>query len=65
SKTLIEQCLQLYMNKDEVMKTLLNRARMDPGFTVLGMSTEDDGGGEALDRIYECLDVMDASTAKF
>ncbi|GKC84278.1 hypothetical protein Tco_1139995, partial [Tanacetum coccineum] len=24
----------------------------------------DDGGGEALDRIYECLDAMDASTAE-
>nr|GEY63313.1 hypothetical protein [Tanacetum cinerariifolium] len=23
----------------------------------------DDGGGEALDRIYECFDVMDASAA--
>ncbi|GKA64298.1 hypothetical protein Tco_0763904 [Tanacetum coccineum] len=27
--------LQLYMNKDEVVKTLLNRGRMAPGFTVL------------------------------
>lgn len=25
------------MNKDEVVKTLLNRARIDPGFTTLGM----------------------------
>ncbi|KAK4802552.1 hypothetical protein SAY86_000755 [Trapa natans] len=32
---LIERCLQLYMNKDEVVKTLLNRARIDPGFTTL------------------------------
>ncbi|XLS85393.1 hypothetical protein HN51_035559, partial [Arachis hypogaea] len=30
-----ERCLQLYMNKDEVVKTLLTRARIDPGFTTL------------------------------
>jgi ATP-binding cassette subfamily F protein 2 len=28
------------------------------------LSTQDDGGGEALDRIYERLDAMDASTAE-
>lgn len=33
---MIERCLQLYMNRDEVVKTLLNRARIDPGFTTLG-----------------------------
>lgn len=35
-QNLIERCLQLYMNRDEVVKTLLNRARIDPGFTTLG-----------------------------
>ncbi|CAA2960868.1 Hypothetical predicted protein [Olea europaea subsp. europaea] len=34
-QNLIERCLQLYMNKDEVVKTLLNHARIDPGFTTL------------------------------
>ncbi|CAI9781513.1 unnamed protein product [Fraxinus pennsylvanica] len=34
-QNLIERCLQLYMNKDEVVKTLLHRARIDPGFTTL------------------------------
>ncbi|XP_010266491.1 PREDICTED: uncharacterized protein LOC104603991 isoform X2 [Nelumbo nucifera] len=34
-QNLIERCLQLYMNKDEVVKTLLNRARIEPGFTTL------------------------------
>ncbi|XP_057981429.1 uncharacterized protein LOC131166849 [Malania oleifera] len=34
-QNLIERCLQLYMNRDEVVKTLLNRARIDPGFTSL------------------------------
>ncbi|KAJ4896366.1 hypothetical protein Rs2_23160 [Raphanus sativus] len=34
-QNLIERCLQLYMNRDEVVKTLLARARIDPGFTRL------------------------------
>ncbi|XP_058743881.1 uncharacterized protein LOC131616539 isoform X1 [Vicia villosa] len=34
-QNLIERCLQLYMNKDEVVKTLLTRAKIDPGFTTL------------------------------
>ncbi|XP_042505839.1 uncharacterized protein LOC122082382 isoform X2 [Macadamia integrifolia] len=34
-QNLIERCLQLYMNKDEVVKTLLHRAKIEPGFTTL------------------------------
>ncbi|PRQ58436.1 putative angiotensin-converting enzyme 2 [Rosa chinensis] len=34
-QNLIERCLQLYMNREEVVKTLLTRARIDPGFTTL------------------------------
>ncbi|XP_022871438.1 uncharacterized protein LOC111390595 isoform X3 [Olea europaea var. sylvestris] len=34
-QNLIERCLQLYMNRNEVVKTLLDRARIDPGFTTL------------------------------
>ncbi|KAJ8748581.1 hypothetical protein K2173_003482 [Erythroxylum novogranatense] len=34
-QNLIERCLQLYMNRDEVVKTLLTRAKIDPGFTNL------------------------------
>ncbi|KAK9293040.1 hypothetical protein L1049_021024 [Liquidambar formosana] len=34
-QNLIERCLQLYMDRDEVVKTLLNRARIEPGFTTL------------------------------
>eukprot|EP00262_Sarcandra_glabra_P017946 TRINITY_DN629_c0_g1_i1.p1 TRINITY_DN629_c0_g1~~TRINITY_DN629_c0_g1_i1.p1 ORF type:complete len:373 (-),score=59.90 TRINITY_DN629_c0_g1_i1:416-1534(-) len=34
-QNLIERCLQLYMNKGEVIKTLLSRARIEPGFTSL------------------------------
>nr|KAJ0204204.1 hypothetical protein LSAT_V11C500240370 [Lactuca sativa] len=32
---LIERCLQLYMNRDEVVKTLLSHACIHPGFTSL------------------------------
>lgn len=34
-QNLIERCLQLYMNKGEVVRTLSNRARIEPGFTAL------------------------------
>lgn len=34
-QNLIERCLQLYMSQDEVIKTLLSQARIDPGFTSL------------------------------
>lgn len=39
-QNLIERCLQLYMNKEEVVKNLLARARIDPGFTTLGKHLE-------------------------
>ncbi|KMZ66300.1 hypothetical protein ZOSMA_2G03150 [Zostera marina] len=34
-QNLIERCLQLYMNRAEVVKTLCNRARIESGFTTL------------------------------
>lgn len=34
-RNLIERCLQLYMNRDEVINTLLCHARIEPGFTTL------------------------------
>ncbi|KAL3829750.1 hypothetical protein ACJIZ3_018552 [Penstemon smallii] len=34
-QNLIERCIQFYMNKNEVVKTLLSRARIDPRFTKL------------------------------
>ncbi|GJW24072.1 angiotensin-converting enzyme 2 [Tanacetum coccineum] len=40
-QNLIERCLQLYMNRDEVVKTLLNRARIDPGFTISASISSD------------------------
>ncbi|RRT59073.1 hypothetical protein B296_00011828, partial [Ensete ventricosum] len=35
-QNLIERCLQLYMNRGEVVRTLSSRARIEPGFTTLG-----------------------------
>ncbi|KAJ7299225.1 hypothetical protein O6H91_Y270100 [Diphasiastrum complanatum] len=34
-QNLIERCLQLYMNQREVINTLLNQAKIEPGFTSL------------------------------
>ncbi|EEE62739.1 uncharacterized protein [Oryza sativa Japonica Group] len=34
-QNLIERCLQLYMNRGEVVRTLSTRARIEPGFTTL------------------------------
>ncbi|XP_038986230.1 uncharacterized protein LOC103706913 isoform X2 [Phoenix dactylifera] len=34
-QNLIERCLQLYMNREEVVRTLSDRARIEPGFTTL------------------------------
>ena len=35
-ENLIEQCLQLYMSQKEVVETLLDQAKIEPGFTELG-----------------------------
>ncbi|MQM18678.1 hypothetical protein Taro_051674 [Colocasia esculenta] len=34
-QNLIERCLLMYMNRNEVVRILLNRARIEPGFTTL------------------------------
>uniref|UniRef100_A0A1D1Z463 Trans-splicing factor Raa3, chloroplastic n=1 Tax=Anthurium amnicola TaxID=1678845 RepID=A0A1D1Z463_9ARAE len=34
-QNLIERCLLMYMNRSEVVRILLNRARIEPGFTTL------------------------------
>lgn len=36
-QNLIERCLQLYMNQTEVITTLKYQAKIEPGFTSLGM----------------------------
>ncbi|XP_062201924.1 ABC transporter F family member 1 [Phragmites australis] len=48
--------LQAVVSCDEERVKLENEAEI--------LSAQDDGGGEALDRIYERLDAMDASTAE-
>ncbi|GJY78474.1 EMSY domain-containing protein [Tanacetum coccineum] len=50
-QNLIERCLQLYVNKDEVVKSLLNRARIDPGFTALGTNATRASTSESGSRI--------------
>ncbi|KAK3000987.1 hypothetical protein RJ639_022167, partial [Escallonia herrerae] len=35
-QNLIERCLQLYMSQKEVVNTLLQQAKIEPGFTELG-----------------------------
>ncbi|CAI9785950.1 unnamed protein product [Fraxinus pennsylvanica] len=51
-QNLIERCLQLYMNKDGVVKTLLNRARIDPGFTTLVWQKLEDENPEFFRAYY-------------
>ncbi|KAF2586807.1 hypothetical protein F2Q70_00037549 [Brassica cretica] len=38
-QNLIERCLQLYMNQKEVVETLLEQAKIEPGFTELGFAS--------------------------
>ncbi|KAF8117849.1 hypothetical protein N665_0008s0190 [Sinapis alba] len=51
-QNLIERCLQLYMNKDEVVKTLLTRARVEPGFTSLVWQKLEEGNAEFFRAYY-------------
>ncbi|KAF8379684.1 hypothetical protein HHK36_029128 [Tetracentron sinense] len=54
-QNLIERCLQLYMNKDEVVKTLLNRARIEPGFTTLVWQKLEEENAEFFRAYYTRL----------
>ncbi|CAH8368473.1 unnamed protein product [Eruca vesicaria subsp. sativa] len=51
-QNLIERCIQLYMNKDEVVKTLLTRARIEPGFTSLVWQKLEEGNPEFFRAYY-------------
>ncbi|XP_018460105.1 uncharacterized protein LOC108831035 isoform X2 [Raphanus sativus] len=51
-QNLIERCLQLYMNKDEVVKTLLTRARIEPAFTSLVWQKLEEGNAEFFRAYY-------------
>ncbi|XP_011005531.1 PREDICTED: uncharacterized protein LOC105111776 isoform X2 [Populus euphratica] len=61
---LIERCLQLYMNKDEVVKTLLEQARIQPGFTsIVWNRLEQDNAG--FFKAYYTKLVLKRQIAKF
>ncbi|GLT27763.1 hypothetical protein SLA2020_027370 [Shorea laevis] len=51
-QNLIERCLQLYMNRDEVVKILLTRARIDPGFTTLVWQKLEEENGDFFRAYY-------------
>ncbi|XVE73722.1 hypothetical protein DITRI_Ditri11bG0141500 [Diplodiscus trichospermus] len=51
-QNLIERCLQLYMNREEVVKTLLTRARIDPGFTTLVWQKLEEENGDFFRAYY-------------
>ncbi|KAH1258004.1 hypothetical protein GmHk_03G007847 [Glycine max] len=44
-QNLIERCLQLYMSQKEVVETLLAQAKIEPGFTELGLRSIGDDAG--------------------
>ncbi|KAF6140870.1 hypothetical protein GIB67_042283 [Kingdonia uniflora] len=56
-QNLIERCLLLYMNRDEVVKTLMNRARIDPGFTTLVWQKLEEENAEFFRAYYIRLKV--------
>ncbi|CAN6331016.1 unnamed protein product [Urochloa humidicola] len=51
-QNLIERCLQLYMNKGEVVRTLSNRARIEPGFTTLVWQKHEEENSEFFRAYY-------------
>ncbi|MCL7024562.1 hypothetical protein MKW94_001389 [Papaver nudicaule] len=54
-QNLIEHCLQLYMNKDEVVKTLLNQAKIEPAFTALVWQKLEEENAEFFKAYYTRL----------
>ncbi|KAJ3694610.1 hypothetical protein LUZ60_010090 [Juncus effusus] len=51
-QNLIERCLQLYMNKSEVVRTLSTRARIEPGFTTLVWQKLEEENAEFFTAYY-------------
>ncbi|CAB4302008.1 unnamed protein product [Prunus armeniaca] len=51
-QNLIERCLQLYMNRNEVINTLLDRARIEPGFTSLVLQKLEEENAEFFKAYY-------------
>ncbi|KAF9667385.1 hypothetical protein SADUNF_Sadunf15G0017500 [Salix dunnii] len=60
----IERCLQLYMSKDEVVKTLLQHARIQPGFTSIVWNRLEQENTEFFKAYYTKL-VLKKQIAKF
>ncbi|XP_020576805.1 uncharacterized protein LOC110022281 isoform X2 [Phalaenopsis equestris] len=54
-QNLIERCLQLYMNRGEVVRTLSNRARIEPGFTSLVWQKLEEENSEFFRAYYTRL----------
>ncbi|CAN4109206.1 unnamed protein product [Withania somnifera] len=58
-QNLIERCLQLYMNQKEVVTTLLQQAKIEPGFTELAPQicqvTEHAGPNVKLDNMHQTI----------
>ncbi|OVA01949.1 Conserved hypothetical protein CHP01589 [Macleaya cordata] len=54
-QNLIEHCLQLYMNRDEVVKTLLNQAKIEPAFTSLVWQKLEEENAEFFRAYYTRL----------
>lgn len=51
-QNLIERCLQLYMNQKEVVDTLLDQAKIEPGFTELVWQKLEEENGEFFKAYY-------------
>uniref|UniRef100_A0ACD5TKB6 Uncharacterized protein n=2 Tax=Avena sativa TaxID=4498 RepID=A0ACD5TKB6_AVESA len=51
-QNLIERCLQLYMNRGEVVRTLSTRARIEPGFTTLVWKKLEEENSEFFQAYY-------------
>uniref|UniRef100_A0A6N2LPX0 Uncharacterized protein n=1 Tax=Salix viminalis TaxID=40686 RepID=A0A6N2LPX0_SALVM len=56
-QNLIERCLQLYMNQNEVVETLLAQAKIEPGFTELVWQKLEEENGEFFRAYYLRLKV--------
>ncbi|PIA53745.1 hypothetical protein AQUCO_00900376v1 [Aquilegia coerulea] len=54
-QNLIERCLQLYMNQKEVVDTLLDQAKIEPGFTELVWQKLEDQNREFFKAYHVCL----------
>ncbi|XP_059295737.1 uncharacterized protein LOC132049092 [Lycium ferocissimum] len=58
-QNLIERCLQLYMNQKEVISTLLQQAKIEPGFTELVWQKLEEENQEFFRAYYLRLAVKD------